>query len=241
MKTVAQVSRLTGISVRTLHHYDAIGLLRPTKITDSGYRLYDEEALKRLHSILLLRKLQFPLKEIRSILDSPDYDPVQALEEQIRLLELQRDQLDTLIAHARQIQKTGVISMNFQPFDTKKMDQYAEQAKQKWGKTQPYLEYEEKTAGTTKDALQASGAALMDIFRRFGEIRHLSPADIQVQALVETLQRFITEHYYTCTKPILKGLGQMYIAGDEMTQNIDKAGGAGTADFAHQAIEIFCK
>ena len=241
MKTVAQVSKLTGVSVRTLHHYDAIGLLRPTQITQAGYRLYDDSALQRLHSILLLRQLQFSLKEIRTILDSPDFDPVQALEQQITLLEMQRDHLDGLIAHARQIQKTGVIPMRFKPFDTQKMDQYAAQAKEKWGNTAAYKEYEVKTAGKSKEALAASGQDLMDFFRQFGEIRHISPADAQAQALVEQLQNFISTHYYTCTKQILQGLGQMYIAGDSMTENIDNAGGEGTAAFVNSAIEIYCK
>ena len=86
MWTVKQVSRITGVSVRTLHHYDAIGLLRPAKVTDAGYRLYDDAALRRLQNILLFRELQFPLKEIKAILDSPDFDPTAALEQQIRLL-----------------------------------------------------------------------------------------------------------------------------------------------------------
>ena len=81
----------------------------------------------------------------------------------------------------------------------------------------------------------------MAIFAHFGTIRHLSPESVEAQQAVKQLQSFITEHYYTCTKPILKGLGQMYIAGDTMTENIDKAGGEGTAQFAHEAIEIFCK
>ena len=81
----------------------------------------------------------------------------------------------------------------------------------------------------------------MEIFARFGEIRNLSPASEQAQALVAQLQSFITGHYYTCTKPILQSLGQMYIAGDSMTKNIDKAGGQGTAAFVSAAIEIFCK
>jgi len=117
MKTVKEVSKLTGVSVRTLHHYDAIGLLKPTHVTDAGYRLYGDEALSRLQMILLFRQLQFPLKEIRQILDSPTFDPVLALQQQIKMLELQRDHLDRLIVHARQIQKTGVNHMDFKPFD----------------------------------------------------------------------------------------------------------------------------
>ena len=112
MKTVKEVSRISGVSVRTLHHYDAIGLLKPARVTEAGYRLYDEKALERLQTILLFREFEFPLKEIRDILDSPDFDPLQALDAQIHLLELKRKHLDAVIAYARQIQKTGVIHMD---------------------------------------------------------------------------------------------------------------------------------
>lgn len=241
MKTVKEVSRLTGVSVRTLHHYDAIGLLKPAQVTAAGYRLYDDAALRRLQSILLLRALQFPLKEIKEILDSPGFDPVTALEQQIRLLELQRAHLDDLISYARQIQKTGVIPMDFSAFDTAELDQYAAQAREKWGKTDAYKEFEQKTAGTTPAQMKATGDQLMDIFAEFGAIRHLSPASGEAQSLVMKLQDFISAHYYTCTKQILRSLGQMYIAGDTMTENIERAGGKGTARFCHEAIEIYCK
>ncbi len=241
LKTVKQVSELTGVSVRTLHHYDAIGLLTPSMVTEAGYRLYDEPALQRLHAIMLLRQLQFPLKEIKQILDSPAFDPMEALEQQIRLLELQRQHLTDLIDHARKIQKTGVIPMDFSSFDTAKIDKYASEAKAKWGQTQSYKEFEEKTAGQSKEQMRSAGDGLMDIFREIGAVRHLSPADSQVQALVAKLQSYITEHYYTCTKQILFGLGQMYAAGDEMNENIDKAGGEGTGAFAREAITVYCK
>ncbi len=241
MKTVKEVSLLTGVSVRTLHHYDAIGLLKPTRVTEAGYRLYDDTALRRLQTILLFRQLQFPLKEIREILDSPDFDPMEALTQQIHLLELQRKHLDNLISHARKIQTTGVFSMDFSTFDTTELDQYTAEAKARWGKTKAWQEYEQKAAGQTAEQKQSTGDALMDIFARFGKIRHLSPESQEAQELVASLQDFITRHYYTCTKPILQGLGQLYIAGDSMTENIDKAGGEGTARFAHDAIEIFCR
>ena len=241
MKTVKEVSLLTGVSVRTLHHYDAIGLLKPTRVTEAGYRLYDDTALGRLQTILLFRQLQFPLKEIRDILDSPGFDPMEALTQQIHLLELQRKHLDNLISHARKIQTTGVFSMDFSTFDTTELDQYTAEAKARWGKTKAWQEYEQKAAGQTAEQKQSTGDALMDIFARFGKIRHLSPESQEAQELVASLQDFITRHYYTCTKPILQGLGQLYIAGDSMTENIDKAGGEGTARFAHDAIEIFCR
>lgn len=241
MKTVKEVSRLTGISVRTLHHYDSIGLLKPSRVTQAGYRLYDGEALARLHAILLLRELRFPLKEIREILDTPGFDPMGALAQQIRLLELQRKHLDTLIAHARQIQETGVIPMDFSAFDRREIDTYTAQAKARWGKTDAWQEFEQKTAGQTPERQKSTGDGLMAIFAELGAIRQTDPAGPQAQALVRKLQDYITANYYTCTGQILRGLGQMYIAGDTMTENIDKAGGPGTAEFAHRAIEEYCK
>ncbi len=240
MKTVNQVSRLTGISVRTLHHYDNIGLLRPTQVTEAGYRLYDDAALQRLQTILFFRELEFPLKQIREILDSPDFNFRTALEDQIQLLQLRAEQLERLIAHARQIQNTGVIPMDFTPFDHSKQDAYAAEAKKRWGKTEAYQEFEKKTAGQTKEQQNAAGDGLMAIFARIGAIRPTDPASPEAQALVKELQQYITDHYYTCTKQILRGLGMMYIAGDDMTENIDKAGGQGTAQFSHEAIEIYC-
>ena len=241
MKTVKEVSKLTGVSVRTLHHYDAIGLLPPSHVTEAGYRLYDDKALEKLHTILFLRQLEFPLKEIRQILSSPDFDPVEAVQQQIRLLQLKKEHLEKLSSHAKMIQKTGVIPMNFKPFDTSKIDEYSAQAKARWGATEAYREYEQKTKGQTKEQMQSTGGDLMDIFARMGTIRHMDPASPEAQAMVKALQDFITAHYYTCTKQILQGLGMMCIAGDSMTENIDAAGGEGTADFAHRAIEIYCR
>ena len=241
MKTVKEVSVLTGVSVRTLHHYDAIGLLKPARITEAGYRLYDDPDLQRLQTILLLRQLQFPLKEIKDILDAPGFDPVAALEQQIRLLELRREQLDKLITHARQLQQNGGNLMKFDAFDNSKIDAYAAEAKAKWGKTDAYKEFEQKNKGQSKEQQRSTGDALMAIFAEIGEVKHLSPESAEAQALIAKLQAFITAHYYTCTPQILKGLGMMYIAGDSKTENINKAGGEGTAEFAHKAIEYFTR
>ena len=237
MKTVKEVSRITGVSVRTLHHYDAIGLLRPAQVTESGYRLYDDAALQRLQTILFFRELEFPLQEIKDILDTPNFDPREALADQIHLLELRKQHLENLIAHARKIHETGVIDMNFKPFDKHEMDAYAAEAKAKWGNTEAYQEYEKKSSG--KDA--QNGDALMAIFEGIGAVRHLDPASAEAQALVAKIQSHITTHFYNCTKPILAGLGQMYVADERFKANIDRAGGDGTAEFAAKAIEIYCK
>ena len=131
--------------------------------------------------------------------------------------------------------------MDFSAFDKSKQDAYAAEAKKRWGSTDAYKEYEQKTAGQSREAQQSAGDGLMAIFARMGAIRTADPAESQAQALVKELQDYITAHYYTCTKQILRGLGMMYIAGDDMTANIDAAGGEGTARFAHEAIEIYCK
>ena len=205
MKTVKEISRLTGISVRTLHYYDEINLLKPTKTTDAGYRLYDDTALERLHSILLFRELQFPLKEIKAILDSSDFNTKTALEEQIKLLELQRNRLDEIITSAREILTKGTENMNFSTFDKTEIKKYADEAKQKWGCTDAYKEYIQKHYDSADKTDK-----LMQIFAEIGKIKHLSPYCEEAQNLIKKLQNFITENYYTCTDELLRGLGQMY-------------------------------
>ena len=240
MRSVKEVSKLAGVSVRTLHYYDAIGLLKPAKTTEAGYRLYDDAALSRLRSILLFRELQFPLKEIRAMLDHPAFSPKKALEQQIELLTLQKRHLESLITLAENIRQTGGNAMDFTAFDTKKLDEYAAKAKQQWGATAAYQEYETKNAHETTQAQQENARALMALVAAFGHMQTKDPADPAVQAQVQKLQAFITEHYYTCTKEILHSLGQMYGAGGEFTANINAAGGPGAAEFARKAIERYC-
>ncbi len=239
MKTVNEVSKLTGISVRTLHYYDTIGLLSPAQVTESGYRLYGTSELERLSQILLFRELEFPLKEISRILDSPNFDKSKALEQQIQLLTLQKEHLEGLICYAEQLQRKGGKVMSFDAFDKRKMEEYAAQAKKNWGTTEEYKEYEKKSDGRTPETQKSINDGLMEIFEAFGQIRTTAPDGEQARALVEKLQQYISDNYYTCKIEILKGLGQMYAAGGEMTDNIDRAGGVGTAVFAAKAIELF--
>lgn len=240
MKTVNQIAKQTGVSVRTLHHYDAIGLLKPTEITEAGYRLYDADALERLYLIIVYRELGFSLKKIADILDAPDFDRNRALDEQIALLEKKREQLQNRIFFARGLKLTGVRYLNYEGFDYKKIDDYSTQAKTMWGKTDAWKEFEQKNKGRTKEEGKALGDDMMALFTKVGTLRHQTPDCEEVQNWVAELQAFITEHYYTCTKSILKGLGEMYAGGGSMTENIDKAGGQGTGEFAKAAIAIFC-
>lgn len=242
MMTVHEVSDLTGVSVRALHHYHKLGLLKPAAVTEAGYRLYDEGSLVRLQSILLFRELQFPLKDIGAILDSPTFDRNKALDQQIALLELQKEHIENLIDLAKGIQGMGVKPLtDFRAFDTRKIDEYAREAKASWGQTPEWQEYEQKSKGRTKEENAALGAGMMDIFREFGAIRDADPASAEAQALVNRLQGYITEHFYTCSDQILLGLSKMYGGGGSMTENIDKVGGPGTGAFAAAAIAVHCK
>lgn len=241
MKTVHEVSELAGISVRTLHHYDAIGLLSPTEITDAGYRLYDDEALERLQCILLFKELEFPLKDIKAILDSPNFERNKALDQQIKLLKLKKEHIENLIDLATGIQMIGVKKlMNFEAFDTKKIDEYARQAKESYGTTPAYREFEEKSKNRSKEQEQQLGIGMMNIFADFGKLLSLEPTDDTVQAKVAELRAYITKHYYTCTPEILAGLGEMYAGGGSMTENINNYAGEGTAEFAAEAIRVYC-
>ena len=239
--TVHEVSQLTGVSIRTLHYYDKIGLLHPAGKTESGYRLYEESDLERLQQILLFRELQFPLKDIKKILSSPDFDRNRALEQQIQLLELQKEHLENLITLARGIYMTGVKNLDFTAFDTKKLDEYSKEAKARWGKTDAWKEFEEKSKDRTEKEQQDINVKFMQIFVEFGKMLDRKPEDTVVQQQVQKLKDYISEHFYTCTNQILRGLGQMYAGGGSMTENIDKTAGAGTAQFTANAIEIFCK
>ena len=241
MRTVSEVSQLSGVSKRTLQYYDSIGLLKPTQVTEAGYRLYDDDALEKLQQILLYRELQFPLKEIRRIMGCSDYDRNRALEEQITLLKLKKEHLENLILYAQGLYAVGVKYMDFSAFDTRKMDEYAEQAKANWGKTPEWQEYEEKHKGRTKSEDQILGNEMMQLFVRFGQLKNDSPDSPEAQALVKQLQDFITQHFYRCSNEILLGLGQMYAGVGRFTESIDEAGGEGTAAFACAAIEAWCR
>ncbi len=242
MMTVHEVSGLTGVSIRTLQYYDRIGLLHPTEKTAAGYRLYDDASLETLQQILLFRELEFPLKEISRILRSPSFDRKKALGQQIRLLQLKKEHLDRLIGLACEIRDAGgKTNMDFTAFDTRKINEYAEQAKAAWGSTPAYREFERKSEGRTQEETLELNERMMRIFARIGAVKEEDPASDRAQALVRELRDFISEHFYTCTDQILSGLGQMYAAGGEMTENIDRAGGEGTAAFAGAAIRAFCR
>ena len=239
MKTVRQVSQLTGVSIRALHHYDAIGLLKPTQVTDAGYRLCSDAEIERLYMILVFRELGLSLKEIRSILNAPDYDRNRVLEQQIQIMQERAEKLKNRISLAKCMLVMGVKDMDFNGFDSKKMDDYSVQAKALYGKTDAYKEFEQKSKNRTKEQTQGLGEQVMDFFVRLGKMRPCAPDSEAAQCWAKELQEFFNEHFYTCTPEILLGLAESYAGGGSMTENIDKAGGEGTGSFAKEVISCY--
>ena len=244
--TVREVSRLARVSVRTLQYYDRIGLLHPSGRTEAGYRLYAKEDLARLQRILIYRSLDFPLKDIRRIVESADYDRDKALEQQIELLKLKKEHLEKLIALASEMLENGedreVNEMSFEAFDTSRLEEYAAQAKASWGKTEAWQEYEKKSAGRTMGDEKAIAEGMMTFFDKAADLLKAGadPASEESQEAARGLQAFITKNWYTCTMEIFAGLGRAYGSGGEFTKNIDSRCGAGTGAFMAKAVDIYC-
>lgn len=236
---IKEFAELTGVSVRTLHYYDDIGLLKPAFVNEhSGYRYYDEHSLVRMQEILFYREIDFSLKSIAEILSSPNYDKTKALTEQKKLLTLKKERLERLIsaidgaAKGENIMKT---------FDNSEFKNYRQEVKEKWGNTDAYKEHTEKTRDYSKDKWNNLADKMNEILAEFAACMRngATPDSAEVQSLIKMLQSHITENYYLCTNEILAGLGQMYVADERFRNNIDRHAD-GTAVFIREAIEIYC-
>ena len=241
---IKEFAELTGVSVRTLHYYDEIGLLKPSHVDEqNGYRFYGETSLERMQEILFYRELDFPLKSIAEILASPNYDKQKALAEQKMLLTIKKNRLERLIAALEQAEK-GEITMSV--FDNSEYEtarqQYEDEAKQRWGSTDAYKESKVKTADYSKDKWNDILAGMNGVFAEFAECKNCgeSAGSDTAQQTVKKLQDYITANFYHCTDDILAGLGQMYVCDERFKNNIDSHG-EGTAKFVLEAIKIYCK
>ena len=241
---IKEFAELTGVSVRTLHYYDEIGLLKPSFVDEqNGYRFYNEASLERMQEILFYREMDFSLRSIGELLASPTYDKQKALAEQKQLLILKKARLERLIIALEEAEK-GVITMN--AFDNSEYEtarqQYEDEAKQRWGTTDAYKESQTKTADYSKDKWNGVLAGMNDIFAEFASCKNCggSTADETAQRLVRKLQDYITANFYHCTDEILAGLGQMYVCDERFKNNID-SNGEGTAEFVSEAIKIATK
>ena len=236
---IKEFADFTGVSVRTLHYYDEIGLLMPAFVDKTtGYRFYDEKSFLRMQEILFYRELDFSLKAIREILSSPNYDKCKALNEQKQLLTLKKERLERLIsAIDGAVKGENVMSA----FDNSEFEKHKLEVKEKWGATSAYKEYAERTKNYSKERWNDLVEGMDHIMAEFALCmrKDKSPDSTEAQNLVIMLQNYITENYYLCTNEILAGLGQMYVADERFKNNIDKHAD-GTATFICEAIAVYC-
>ena len=237
---IKEFAEVSGVSVRTLHYYDEIDLLKPAFVDEwTGYRYYDENSLLRMQEILFYRELDFSLKSISEILSSPDYDKKKAISEQKNLLILKKERLERLISAIEKAEKGEIV---MKVFDNSEFDKYKEEVKEKWGNTDAFKEYSEKTKNYSKDKQSSLTDEMNNLFGEFSACmkNSLKPDSENVQNLVKRLQNHISDNYYHCTSDILAGLGQMYVYDERFRENIDK-NGDGTAEFVSTAITAYCK
>lgn len=241
---INEVAKLTGVTVRTLHYYDEIGLLKPSNITESGYRLYNEDELSKLQQILFFKELEFSLNEIKDIITNPDFDRIKVLKNQKELLIKKRKRIDNLITLVDSTLK-GENNMSFKEFDMteieESMKEYAEEVQERWGNTQAYAQSRKRTSSYNKEQWAQIDAEVKGIFRTFADLssQGLSPGSEQAQAAVKSWQNCISNHFYTCGDEMLASLGMMYTEDERFRKNLDEFGD-GTAQFMSKSIEIYC-
>jgi len=244
-----EVASFAGISIRTLHHYDAIGLLKPAHVGDNGYRLYSDEDLTRLQQVLFFKELDFPLQRIREILDNPGFDRKEALHAHRDLLRQKKHRLEQILESVdRSIQSLeGGEAMSkkemFEPFDMSKIEEhqkrYEQEVKEKYGGTKAYEESQRKTASYKEEDWRRAQSEMEDIYGAIVAAMDNGPGDEEVQRQVGRFHQFITESYYDCTPEIFRGLGDMYVSDERFTANIDKYK-EGLASFLRDAMHIYC-
>jgi DNA-binding transcriptional MerR regulator len=246
---VKEVADMVGVSVRTLHHYDEIGLLKPEFISETGYRFYVDKSLERLQQILFFKEIGFSLEKIKQILDNPGFDRKMAFESHKELLIKKKERLEQII---KTVEKT-INSINrgknmkkkemFKGFDMneieKHKEKYAEEVKQRWGNTDAYKESERKTSKYTKEDWQRIKEKSENIYQKVIDNMDKGPSDPTVQEAVAELRQNITDNFYNCTPEIFRGLGDMYVNDPRFTTNIDKYHD-GLAAFLREAMHIYC-
>ncbi len=242
--TVGKFAELTGVSVRTLHYYDEIGLLTPDFTEETtGYRFYGDRAFLRMQEILFYRELDFPLKDIKDLLSSPDHDKQKALEGQKRLLLLKKQRLENILRAIERAEKGENDDMS--AFDNSEFEKakeaYRDEVNRRWGDTDAYREHRKKTAGYTKENWNDVATEMNAILAAFAEAHAsgIKPTDQTALALVRRLRDFITETQYTCTPEILLSLGEMYVDDARFRKNIDRHG-EGSAEFIRDTIRVYC-
>lgn len=240
---INEVAKLTGITVRILHYYDEIGLLKPSKVTDKGYRIYDQQSLEILQQILFFRELEFPLNQIKQIINDSKFNSQKALINHRDLLIKKRERLDNIINLVNKKLEGGTI-VSFKEFDTTEIEEckekYAKEVKEKYGDTNEYRQSQQKASKYAKEDWNKIQEEANYIMKQFFNNKEKPIDSDEIKELVKKWQDHITKYYYDCSNKILAGLGSMYVADERFKNNIDK-NGKGTAEFMSKAIASYCK
>ena len=240
---INEAAELAGVTVRTLHHYDKIGLLSPVKSAENGYRDYGEAELLRLQQIMFLKEMDFPLEEIKKMLDNPGLDRNRMMEAQHDLLIKKKQRLEKIIA-LLEAEMRGENKMSFKEFDMKENEacrkKYADEAREKWGGTEAYKESEERTKNYDEGKWQKVSDEQGIILSEFAAFaaEGVKPDSSEAMAMAAKWQNYISDNFYECTDEILVGLAEMYIADERFKTNLDKAG-KGTAEFMSATIKSY--
>lgn len=240
--TVKAVADLAGVSVRTLHHYDEIGLLKPARISESGYRLYSDDELELLQQILFFRELGFGLQEIRRIVHSPGFNRRQALTEHRQSLLARQQRLERLI---RSIDRTldtmerGVEMDKKDMFDGFDPSQYEEEARERWGHTEAYKESMRRAKSYTKADWDVIGKESREIERGIAARMDRDPSDAEVQEFIRRHHQQINDRFYQCPIEVYRGLGEMYVVDPRFTAHYDDIK-PGLAKFMQAAMSAYC-
>lgn len=224
--TVGDVSKRTGISIRTLHHYDEIGLVKPSSRSEAGYRLYAQKDVERLQQVLFYRALGLPLEEIARLLSDPDADRRAVLLSQRELLLQRADQaraLVTLIDRTIAALDRGESMSQEDLFDGFQPSEYEEEARQRWGGTPEYKESIRRTKSYTKDDWRAIRAEAGNIVEAFAAAfdAGAAPDDPRAMEVAESHRQHITRWFYPCSFEIHVGLGEMYVADPRFAANYE--------------------
>jgi DNA-binding transcriptional MerR regulator len=241
--TVGELAKLTGITVRTLHHYDQIGLVQPSDRSQAGYRLYGDADVLRLQQVLLYRELGLPLDEIAGVLDDPRHSPAAALAKHRDVLLAKRARLDAMLAALDTALRLEKGSVAMQPEDVTSMfdgfspEEYADEARERWGDSEAYKESARRTKQYGKTEWEAIKREGDSVYRRFAELMRegAPPDDARVRGVVEAHRAHIDRWFYPCSPEMQKNLAGLYVGDPRFTANIDTYG-AGLAQYIHAAI-----
>lgn len=240
--TVGEVARSAGVTVRTLHHYDDIGLLCPSGRSHAGYRLYDHHDLERLQRILVYRALGLELDKIAVILDDPDVDPTEHLRRQHRLLRDRRDELTRTIDALEKTMEARKLGIQLDPeemfevFGEHDPTLHAEEVEQRWSDTDAYRQSHQRASTYSKADWQRMTAELGDLNRRLVEALQSghTPDGSQAMALAEEHRQHINRWFYDCSPTMHRALGEMYLADPRFTNTYEGLA-AGLAQWVHDA------